>query len=112
MTEDESAKSDPIEIAFWDFHHENPQVYDALRRLAFQLVDRGHEHYGIKALCEVVRFKHVMATNDPAFKVNNNFTALYARMLMKNEPRLDGFFEVRERISRRAMRVAEEREAA
>ena len=100
MSDDEGS-ADPIEIAFWAFHHDNPQVYDALRRLALNLVERGHDHYGIKALCEVVRFEHVMATNDSAFKINNNYTALYARMLMKREPRLDGFFEVRERISRR-----------
>ena len=106
MTENET---DPIEAAFWRFHDENPKVYDALKVLAFQLVDRGHEHYGIKALCEVVRFEHVMVTNDASFKINNNFTALYARELMRREPRLSGFFETRERISRRSMRMPEER---
>lgn len=109
---DDGGGADPIEVAFWKFHRENPQVYDALRRLAYSLIERGHEHYGIKALCEVVRFEHVMAVNDPAFKINNNHTALYARLLMANEKRLDGFFDTRERISRRTMRSAEERISA
>jgi len=99
---------DPIEVAFWEFHKENPQVYDALKRLARNLIERGHDHYGIKALCEVVRFEHVMATRDPAFKINNNYTALYARLLMKAEPELAGFFELRERISRRSVRASDE----
>lgn len=105
--DDESGEIDPIEAAFWEFHRDNPQVYDALRRLALNLVERGHEHYGIKALCEVVRYEHVMATDDPAFKINNNYTALYARLLMKSEDRLSGFFETRERVSRRHIMAPE-----
>ena len=37
-------------------------------------------------------------TSSPAgaFKLNNNFTAHYARLLMAQEPDLEGFFETRE----------------
>jgi hypothetical protein len=107
--DDRETSADPIEVAFWQFNRENPQVYDALKRLAYNLISRGHDHYGIKALCEVVRFEHVMATHDPAFKINNNYTALYARLLMTSEPGLKGFFELRERISRRSVRAFDER---
>jgi len=105
----EDGASDPIERAFWQFHHDHPEVYAELRLLALRLRDRGHGHYGIKALFEVVRFERAMLmTDDDSFKLNNNYSALYARLLMKEEPRLKGFFELRARISRRCIAEAAE----
>ena len=103
VPESETGALDPIERAFWEFHSENPDVYRELRSLALSLKGKGHDHYGIKALFEVVRFNRAAATSDETFKLNNNYSALYARLLMKHEKRLGGFFEIRERISRRAL---------
>lgn len=88
-----------IEERFQTFHQANPHVYYALRDLAIGLKDRGWNHYGIKALFEVLRFKHAMRTNGDAYKLNNNYTALYARLLMEREPYLRGFFETRKRTA-------------
>ena len=46
----------------------------------------------------MVRFHHALSTNDPDYKLNNNFTSLYSRLLMDNETELQGFFRTRERI--------------
>ena len=88
-----------IEAAFLEFHAENPDVYRELRTLAHSLKAAGRSHYGIKALYEVVRFHRALQTTDDHFKLNNNFTALYARMLMEQEPDLVGFFELRQRTA-------------
>lgn len=85
-----------LAAAFAQFHAENPQVYAELRKLSFDLKRRGRERYGIKALFEVLRFHRAMTTNDPDFKLNNNYHAFYARLLMEQEPGLKGFFETRE----------------
>lgn len=90
---------DRISRKFWQFHAENPHVYDELRELAFRLLDRGRTHYGIKALFEVARFHRALVTTDATYKLNNNYTALYARLLMEKEPRLEGFFDIRDRPS-------------
>jgi hypothetical protein len=90
----------PPEDTFSDadfFHLENPQVYVELRSLALGLVDAGHSFYSIKGLFEVLRFKHAIKTTGKPYKINNNLTPFYARLLMANEPRLVGFFKIRSR---------------
>jgi len=84
---------------FKEFHRENPHVYELLRELALDLRDRGHKHYGINSLTEVVRWHHALETTDDDFKLNNNYRPFYARILMDNEPRLAGFFRLREAVA-------------
>ena len=36
-----------------------------------------------------------MQTTDPEYKINNNFTAFYARLIMAQEPDLAGIFDLR-----------------
>lgn len=82
---------------FAAFHAANPHVYHALRRLAINMVRRGQHKIGVKMLFEVLRWQHAMTTHDAAsaFKLNNNYAPFYARLLMDNEPELNGVFETR-----------------
>lgn len=91
------------DVSFQRFHAENPHVYERLKRLAFKLKVRGVERYGMKALWEVLRYEEALETNAPAssFRLNNNYTASYARLLMAQEEDLEGFFELRERMTQR-----------
>lgn len=90
---------DRIERDFWAFHIANPRVYVELRDHALHLRSKGRSHYGIKALFEVVRFHRALQTTDKCkeWKINNNYSALYARLLMANEPELRDFFRTRVR---------------
>jgi hypothetical protein len=81
---------------FREFHEANPEVYAKLVDLAVQLKHRGRKSYGMKSLFEVMRWHRAMTTTGSEFKLNNNYTALYARLIMHNEPRLEGFFRTRE----------------
>ena len=81
---------------FRAFHEANPHIYDNLRRLALDLVANGRSHYGIGSLFEVLRWHYELST-DSDFKLNNNYRACYARLLMQEEPRLSGFFRCRKR---------------
>lgn len=86
-----------LEKQFLTFHRENLQVYDKLVELAFILKDRGHRKIGIAMLFEQLRWLYAMETTDMGgFKLNNNYRAFYARMLMERNPALNGFFEIRE----------------
>lgn len=89
-----------LEERFWLFHERNPHVLDALRNLALNLYSRGTRRFGMKALFEMLRYLYhleVDSTGD-SFTLNNNNTAFYARLLMREEPfRTCGFFELRER---------------
>ena len=87
----------PIEVAFWQFHAANPHVYARLVKLARELVARGHGKIGIGMLFEVLRWHHAMTTVGDAdgFKLNNNYRAMYARLIMEREADLAGSFEIR-----------------
>lgn len=86
-----------IQAGFEKFHKENPDVYKKLVDLAFLAKANGHQHLGIKTLFERLRWYYTVETkgNEP-FKLNNNWTAYYARMIMQREPSLTGFFRTRE----------------
>lgn len=92
-----------IRHSFQRFHERNPLVYKALVEHALALKAAGVERYSIKALFEVVRYNAYLDTTDPnsPWKLNNNYTAEYARKIMKEHPILDGFFRTRECRSRR-----------
>ena len=92
---------DLIEHAFHNFHAENPWVYDKLRDMALQLKRSGRDSYGIAALFEVLRYEYALRTkSDDGLKLNNNYRALYARMLAQQEPELQEFFRMRMRRPR------------
>lgn len=85
-----------IEELFLAFHSANPNVYAALCRLARQAVAKGRKRVGMKMLFEVVRWEVFLTTQKDEFKLNNNYTARYARLIMEQEPDLAGVFETRE----------------
>jgi len=86
-----------IEERFEAFHAANPHVFDILRSVALQLRKRGIKHYGMKGIFEGLRWESTLRTSGEPWKLNNDYTSLYARKLMDEVPQLDGFFELRER---------------
>lgn len=85
-----------IATAFWQFHHANPHVYTRLTHLARNLHQQGRQRVGMKMLFEVLRWHHLSTTGDAdGFRLNNNYHAYYARLIMAREPDLDGVFELR-----------------
>lgn len=81
---------------FEQFAADNPNVYDVLVRLAREWVRRtGGRKIGIGALFERARWELAIATNDPDYRLNNNFRAYFARLIMLQEPDLAGLFELR-----------------
>jgi hypothetical protein len=78
------------------FHAENPAVYDTLVSLLRNWVaNTNRKKVGIAALFERARWEIAITTNDPDFKLNNNYRAYYARLIMKQEEDLAGIFELR-----------------
>jgi len=81
---------------FEQFHSNNPIVYRTLVRLVREWVNRtGRRKLGIKTLYERARWEIALETGDPECRLNNNFTAFYARLIMANNPDLDGIFDLR-----------------
>jgi hypothetical protein len=85
-----------IDQQFEAFHAANPHIYRKLVNLCREVKGAGHEHYGIKAIFERLRwFHHIELRSKEPFILNNNFTARYARLIMRQECDLCDFFEVR-----------------
>lgn len=93
----ERAIAASIKARFVAFDESNPRVYRRLVALARQAVARGRTRIGIKMLWEVLRWEFFLETDtDDDFRLNNNYTAHYARKIMDTEPGLAGIFELRE----------------
>ena len=88
------------EERFLAFHARHPEVYDHLVKLAREAKQKGQRKYGMKALFEILRWErdiHGLPDEKELWKLDNNFTAAYARLIMAQEHDLDGYFETRER---------------
>lgn len=92
-------KPETLREQFAAFHAANPGVYEALRRLALDMQRKGVRQYGTKGLFEILRWQYALQTQGEPYKLNNNYTAHYARLLMEKEPALRSFFETRHRRS-------------
>lgn len=86
-----------IDDRFVAFHRANPHVYQALRALSLDTRRVGVKRWSVDAAMHIVRWRYRLQTKGSEFRIDNSFSALYARMLMEREPELLGFFELRKR---------------
>lgn len=90
------AAQSKIEAAFWQFHGDHPEVYVELVALCRELRQRGYERFGIATVYEVCRWRSMIhAAPGESFKLNNNYRAYYARLIMETERDLAGVFNTR-----------------
>ena len=87
---------DPLDEQFRTFHHENPRVYERLVELAREWKRAGHAKCSIDMLFHLLRWDEGIRTRGDQFVLNSNYTSRYARLIMANEPDLDGLFNLRE----------------
>jgi hypothetical protein len=104
LIEDENAATKPrkkkesIRDRFHRFHNRNPHVYDTIISIAVQMKKANVHKFGMKGIFEYLRWQYSMQTQGESYKLNNIYTALYARLVMDHEPELRGFFETRKRL--------------
>ena len=80
---------------FERFHQAHPDIYKLFKQFAFEKIVMGFKHYSADAVLHAVRWHCDVSTTNQAPKINNNYTAFYARMFHKDFPEYDGFFETR-----------------
>jgi len=90
-----------IRERFEMFDRLNPHVFDSIVHHARNLKSQGRARYSMKGIFERIRWSWWEQVKDARddYKLNNNYTALYARKVMEECPDLEGFFETRERRS-------------
>ena len=85
-----------IERKFEVYHLENPHVYDLFIKFATQAKESGRKQYSSKSIFERLRWHVDIETVGEMFKLNNNYTAYYARKIMQDRPEFSNFFRIRE----------------
>ena len=80
---------------FCQYHIDNPNLWELLLKFARQLKAAGRDSYSIASLFERIRWHAMVETKGDQFKLNNNYKACYARMLMAKHPEFQGMFELR-----------------
>lgn len=69
-----------LEIAFAAFDDANPEVWELFRRFAAEAIEAGHVRLSASLIIERIRWETtVVTTTADVLKLNNNFTAYYAR---------------------------------
>ena len=84
------------ERRFEAYHRAHPEVLDHILQVARELNRRGFTRVGMGLIFERLRWLHAVASGGDSFKLNNNYRAYYARVVMALEPALQGFFRLRD----------------
>ena len=84
-----------------EFHKAHPEVWDLFVRFTFEMINRGFKHYGAQhGIFSRIRWEIDAGGNGVGeFKINNNYSAFYARRFMTCYPLHNGFFRIRKQIS-------------
>jgi hypothetical protein len=90
-----------LEIRFLKFVTDNPSIPRTIIRLARERKAAGQKWWGMRAAFELLRGQpelivgHDVLPGGQRVKLNNDYTAPMARLVMKMAPDLDGFFNTR-----------------
>ena len=74
---------------FEQYQQRNPRIYKEFVHYAFELINAGQTRIGSKGIFERIRWE-AKIKREGEFKVNNNYTADYARKFEQDHPHLAG----------------------
>ena len=86
-----------IKESFDRFHEQNPQVYEAFKEQVKIALKAGKKKMSAKAIINFLRWSMFLETTDDTceFKINDSYSAHFARLFVERNPRFDGIFEMR-----------------
>jgi len=91
---------DEMREQYLKFDKEHPEVWDMFARFSKEIISKGYKNYSVKAVFERIRWeKDIGGDGINQFKLNNNYTAFYARKFMDMFPEHKGFFRTRTQTS-------------
>lgn len=85
-----------LQQRFNEFNQANPHVYNKIVQMTRDLKSQGHKKIGMQMIFEVLRWRSMMRTNSKDYKLSNDYAAYYSRLIMQQEPDLDGIYTIRE----------------
>ena len=82
---------------FLTYHQENPQVWEAFEKFAWQAIRSGRTRLSADLIIQRLRWYTTIETVGDEYKINDHYSADYARLFMEKYPQYQGFFATRER---------------
>jgi hypothetical protein len=82
------------------FHQKNPSVWGLFKGFSARLLRAGLKRYSADAVFHRIRWHVDVETEGEPVKLNDHYTAYYARMLEASDERFVGFFRKRHRSSK------------
>jgi hypothetical protein len=83
-----------IKKAFDTFHENNPVVYELFLKYAFQLLQKDKK-ISSKLIINRIRWEVYIETDGEPYRINDAFTAHYARLFLKDYPEHEDKIELR-----------------
>jgi hypothetical protein len=85
-----------LDEKFAEYHMTNPTIFAKFVFYAEQLKAAGRRRIGAKAIVERIRWDSLVSAIDGDYKINNNYTSRYVRMLSVKRPDLAPMFATRQ----------------
>tara|TARA_Y100000310_G_C20632620_1_gene789449 strand:+ start:1277 stop:1720 length:444 start_codon:yes stop_codon:yes gene_type:complete len=82
-------------ITWWNYHQENPEVYELFKRFTFEAIRSGKTRYSAWGIIHRIRWHTDMETTGSEYKISNNNIAYYSRLFMEDYPQYEGFFQTK-----------------
>lgn len=99
MTQLDLNYQSPIDYHFQKFHESHPEVYELIKKLAYDVLRSGVKRYGIRDILGHIRwhfnFDKPQDFSGEQFKINNNYMSRYVRLLVKEFPVFETMFSTR-----------------
>lgn len=86
---------DELKRKWWEFHKQNPHVYEMFKRFTFDVIRRGRKQYSAQCIFERMRWHTEIETEGDEYKINNNHIPYYSRYFMHEHPEHKDFFKTR-----------------
>lgn len=91
---------------FDQYDTENPEIWELFKRTSLEAIKKGFKNYSSKSIFEIIRWHRAGDIKEDSFKINNNYTADYARRFNNKFPQYKGFFRTR-KIKERSIKDTE-----
>lgn len=80
--------------SFTQYDRENPHFWVLFRSITLEYIHSGRPRISSKLICEEIRW-HYFKGGSEHLKMNNNYTAWYARKFLLEFPQYAGFFNLK-----------------
>lgn len=98
--------NDSIYKSALDFIDKNPLAWELFEWFAFEKIRAGCKHCGSKAIFERIRWQTSLTQKEgEEFKINNNYSSIFARLFVEKYPAYSGFFSMRSRSAEKKEEV-------